>query len=208
MEYYETKGTWKRLFGQWEQTWMLVALLAAKNGKWRIKCRSAAVVIMGLEKNFNRKDYIQLLSCPLHVVFCQVGKWCLSPSYPWSVLSVVGHKWVSLPPVSFSLCPWHCGTFCFAWLYQSLWRMQETLLTEWSTVPHLSFSHCSLICCKLRRSLMAHSTTHPPRSDPVCDPYVCQHRKNPRPNVQMASTIWSMMLSADHHMSPINREAT
>lgn len=38
-------------------------------------------------------------------------------------------------------------------------------------------------------------------------PYVCQHQKNLHPNVQMASAIWSMMLSPDHHMSAPQQES-
>lgn len=89
-----------------------------------------------------------------------------------------------------------CGMFSLVLLCYVRYMKANTCFLFWNTHEYRYYGKCwkslfslndwpyyiffcswSLVCWTLHRSLMAHSTPHSLQSDPVCDPYVCQHQK-------------------------------
>ena len=133
----------------------------------------------------------------------------------------------------FRLCPWHC--LCLhSWMSRCGILSFVLLCSVMSHIMNANekYTHHGSVL-ENRKSLAGCSLSHPlyhiffpeRRSEAsrisdgslntilttlwssLWSTSVCSTR-NSHPNVQMASAIWSMMLSPDHHMSPLNRKAT
>lgn len=135
---------------------------------------------------------------------------------------------------SLCLCPWCCcclpswmpGAFLvwLCWVKSQIWKQTHIFVLKnmicTSIVENVgkSLTECSLndqLCNILFRSWSEASRV----SDGSLNTTLTTLRsslwslrlsapKCSRPNAQMASAIWSMMLSPHHHMSPLNRKAT